>query len=270
MKASLKASILLNGLLVIALGISLAHHQKPAPALARPTPAPVLMTKVDAPVALTQPFHWSQLESTNNYRTYVENLRAIGCPDPTIRAIVTADFQAAASFEQRQAESGGQTASGFSPEATQRLIAAALGGNSNSSPAAEMDASIYVERDNSPSPIPRVQVAQQFTARATYPLAFANNIQSDSSLTPGQKAAVRQIQQQFTGSLGGPEQNPADPAYAARWQTARQNADDALRATLGDQAYLGYQLQQYYSNFQPVMLNAGDGPVTINPDALTK
>jgi hypothetical protein len=35
-------------------------------------------------------FHWSQLESAD-YHTYVKNLRAIGCPEATLRAIVTAD-----------------------------------------------------------------------------------------------------------------------------------------------------------------------------------
>lgn len=37
------------------------------------------------------PFHWSQIESTD-YREYVANLRAIGCPEQMIRDIVAADL----------------------------------------------------------------------------------------------------------------------------------------------------------------------------------
>jgi hypothetical protein len=41
----------------------------------------------------TKPFRWSQLESAD-YRTYVRNLRNSGCPEATVRAIVTADVAA--------------------------------------------------------------------------------------------------------------------------------------------------------------------------------
>src|SRR5262249_25055911 len=38
-------------------------------------------------------FQWSQLES-EDYPTYIANLRAIGCPERTIRDIVAADLHA--------------------------------------------------------------------------------------------------------------------------------------------------------------------------------
>jgi hypothetical protein len=38
----------------------------------------------------TNDFHWSQLESTN-YREYIANLRAIGCPENTIKDIILTD-----------------------------------------------------------------------------------------------------------------------------------------------------------------------------------
>ena len=42
-------------------------------------------------VVRTNEFNWRQLES-EDYRTYIERLRAIGCPEPTIRDIVIADI----------------------------------------------------------------------------------------------------------------------------------------------------------------------------------
>ncbi|MGH6830578.1 MAG: hypothetical protein ACREDG_05430, partial [Methylocella sp.] len=57
-----------------------------APAAVKPAPAaapPITVFK-------TNRFHWSQVESAN-YRKYIANLRAIGCPEETIRDIITAD-----------------------------------------------------------------------------------------------------------------------------------------------------------------------------------
>jgi hypothetical protein len=45
-----------------------------------------------ASVLINLPFNWSQLES-EDYRAYVANLRAIGCPAATVRDVIVADVQ---------------------------------------------------------------------------------------------------------------------------------------------------------------------------------
>ena len=265
MKTPLSLSILLNGLLLIALGISLARHEKPASVPVAAAAQTVPPTEIPTP----QPFRWSQIESTNDYRSYVANLRAIGCPEPTIRAIATADFKAAISFERHRLESAGISASQFSPEATQQAVASVLG-DAATPPTTQQTAASSSVTPISQSPRAASRPVGQTLARAGYPVVFQNVVQNDPSLTENQKTAVRQLQQQFIDAVGGANQDPADPAYAIRWHTAQQDADDALRAQLGNQAYLAYQQQHYYSNFQQVMLNAGDGPVTINPEDLAK
>jgi hypothetical protein len=57
-----------------------------ARAAAPETPAPVAPTVVYK----TNDFHWSQLESTD-YREYIANLRAVGCPEVTIKDIILTD-----------------------------------------------------------------------------------------------------------------------------------------------------------------------------------
>lgn len=47
----------------------------------------VATNRVDAPG-----FHWSRIE-TNDYDAFVANLRAVGCPEQTIRHIVLADVE---------------------------------------------------------------------------------------------------------------------------------------------------------------------------------
>ena len=49
---------------------------------------PAVQEKV---VYVTNQFHWSQVES-GDYRQYIANLRAVGCPEPTIRDIVITDI----------------------------------------------------------------------------------------------------------------------------------------------------------------------------------
>src|SRR5437868_4417571 len=47
----------------------------------------------NAPVVIykTNQFHWSQIESAD-YRKYIANLRAINCPEATIRDIILTDI----------------------------------------------------------------------------------------------------------------------------------------------------------------------------------
>src|SRR5580692_6858652 len=40
--------------------------------------------------AAAEPFRWNQLESSD-FRTYIANLRGIGCPELTIRELITAE-----------------------------------------------------------------------------------------------------------------------------------------------------------------------------------
>lgn len=53
---------------------------------------PALVTRTNY-VPRRQFFHWSEIESPD-YATYVANLRAIGCPEQTIRDIIIADVNA--------------------------------------------------------------------------------------------------------------------------------------------------------------------------------
>jgi len=47
-------------------------------------------TTSDLDATTESSFHWNEVESTD-YRQYVANLRAVGCPDPIIRDIIQAD-----------------------------------------------------------------------------------------------------------------------------------------------------------------------------------
>lgn len=68
------------------------------PASARSTPA---LASEEATSPTNRPsFDWHQVESAD-YQTYIKNLRAIGCPEETVKDIVTADLLQA--FAERRA-----------------------------------------------------------------------------------------------------------------------------------------------------------------------
>jgi hypothetical protein len=264
MKMPLRVSIVLNAILLAALGVALAYRPKPQATVIAPPTTPETEITLAAPA----PFHWSQLESSNGYRAYVANLRAIGCPEPTIRAIVTADFETAAKIMQRKTNTGVANANRFTPEAMKQTIASVLGVTNLSAHMDETNGASPTVTENSSSQSTALQSTAQSVTRAPYPVILQSAVQNDANLTETQKAAVRQMQQQFVDAVGGPNQDPSDPDYAARWHTARQDADDALRAQLGNQAYLTYKMQHYYSNFHQVIIGSDGGNVTINPDEL--
>ena len=101
MKTPLKISILLNlGLLV---GLIFLQASRPArevglpppPVLHNPSPENIKMavTPPSSMPAEPQSFRWCQLDA-KDYHVYVKNLRAVGCPESTVRAIVRADVHA--------------------------------------------------------------------------------------------------------------------------------------------------------------------------------
>jgi hypothetical protein len=98
MKTMLKISILLNVLFLCGLLFLLAAWRRTASLAAPPAQLDEAPSAVEAAVPATavsaksdeRPFHWSQIES-GDYRTYVANLRGIGCPEQTIHDIIAAD-----------------------------------------------------------------------------------------------------------------------------------------------------------------------------------
>ncbi|MDB4713030.1 hypothetical protein OAF43_02285 [bacterium] len=63
--------------------------------------APAEETPVERIVREVEAFHWSQIEA-DDYQTYVENLRRIGCPEETIRDLVKQDLDKL--YDQRKAD----------------------------------------------------------------------------------------------------------------------------------------------------------------------
>ena len=103
-------SIVANLVCLAGLFWMLADRQQPPAQLGSPVSAaatagagraPGQAAPVERIVREVEPFHWSQIEA-DDYQTYVENLRRIGCPEETIRDLVKRDLDKL--YDQRKAD----------------------------------------------------------------------------------------------------------------------------------------------------------------------
>jgi hypothetical protein len=184
-----------------------------------------------------KPFRWSQLESSD-YRVYVSNLRSIGCPEQTVRDIITADVdtlyakrreELCALFSDRSIPSDSAARRTDLVAQLRRLqdeessvISALLG----SAPGGQR-----IEKDQ-----PLAATAES----VVIPLALRNS--QSVELEPEQKQILQQLRENFIAEIGGPNQDPADPGYLDRWQKAQPESDARVRGALGVRAFLNLQV----------------------------
>ena len=226
------------------------------PAAGTQAVSPALVTNVSLPPILGKteppPFRWGQLESPD-YRTYVKNLREIGCPEATLRAIVTADVDAV--FRQRSREleqkleeimngSWAVQLSSYQDQQELKFQMQKLPGEENSKirdllglkaapdqPVTDATVSSAGRHQRNPS-----------NEHAVMPLVLQPVDVSALNLNEQQIQVVQELRQQFLDEIGGASQDPADPAYRERWLKAQPEMDDNLRGMLGISVFENFQL----------------------------
>jgi len=211
-------------------------------------------------------FSWSQIESSD-YAAYAQNLRKVGCPERTIRILVSAELEDG--FQEKQKEL--ETALGKNSLALDEKLATlrkekeeklrqALGGESQTSgityaspvavaPASVSEQSPVISQSTENAP-PSDSSNAQTRPQATIPLAFLIP-DSGTPLTKNQQAQIQNIQQAFVSAVNAVSQNPADPAYLAAWMTAQEQADEQYKLQFGTQAFLQHQLHAFISSKTP-------------------
>lgn len=244
----LKISIVIN-ILLAGLVVWLVHRKPENPPSAVPaiidaelqTQAPVSFSSPE-PVSAAQAFRWSQLESSD-YRTYIANLRGIGCPEQTIRDIITADvdeaFYAPRRDQLKQAGDAQAVDSALQQLNSQEsaFIASLLG---TETPSAQVVAS----NPRPPRFVRKSQAELDLSRPASVPLALQLADSPAMNLTAVQAQTVNDIRQTFLDQIGGTNQDPNDPAYRQRWQAAQREADTMLVGMLGQRFVLNYQMQR--------------------------
>jgi hypothetical protein len=203
-------------------------------------------------------FQWSQLESTD-YRTYIANLRVIGCPERTIFEIVSADLDdlygprrepllAKLKNAQETELERSQAASGLARlRAEEDAVLRKLFGLPEPTIASSELAQPTWRRRRRPS-------AGVEETHATMPIAFQpinTNLIQPSADDIEAMGRARQI---FLAGLGT-NNDVNSPEYLRRWQDAQVQADNLFGALVGRQTFL-----QYQAAAEAAVNNASAGP----------
>ena len=243
----LHLALLLNALL--AGGVFFDHHLgvPAATPLAAPTPQPV-EAQAELPSAAStaqpsSPFSWSQVESPD-YPTYIANLRAIACPEPTIRDIITADvanlYQRQRNSEQSLALTGKSSALELQKRLHQldiqeaQVIVNLLGPPPEEQQAAATQYPLQDAGAQENSKTEAVAQSEPQQKPVELPLVFMG---ADVKLEKWQQQEIKGMIAEFTEAIGGPNQDPNDPAYLERWRQAQRDFDELLMAKFGDETY---------------------------------
>lgn len=227
MKPVLKLSLLFNVILIIAalaLLNRLAHNDQPGHgALEKPSKVQVVPEVTSEPTRTgsVEGFSWQRLESTD-YRRYVANLRAIGCPERTVRDIVTADVHSL--FVEKRRGLGGENPTVSALWSTSRegqVIALLVGPN--------------VAESQSSTP------AAQDSDEAVMPAVLRELGQANVQLDPSQQEALNELRKEFIENIGGTNQDPGDAGYGRKWRKAQPESDQLLRGMIGVNAFMQLQ-----------------------------
>lgn len=243
MKIVAGISILTNVVLAGVVVALLAGRRTEIPLAAIPNPPvaasvqPTAFTEPAVVAPKSEPFRWSHLESTD-YPTYVANLRGVGCPEQTIRDIVTADVDAAIYAPKREeltqkepSQSLGH-ALGDLKRGEDAFIASLLGTQPPSDETAPTNTVVASQRPaRGPAEVP-----------VKMPLVFQNVDPAAGGLDINALSAIATVRQRFLKEIGSQE-DPNDPAYRERWKKAQADADSRLRGMIGMRAYQAYEYQ---------------------------
>jgi hypothetical protein len=233
---SLAANILLAGAVIFLM------ERKPAQEIVAAIPDHPMVSLAPASSntsAETKPFRWSQLESAD-YPTYIANLRGIGCPEQTLRDIITADVGSLYAQKRRELGFNGDpaTAGHWSRQEETEVINTLLG-------TAQSDWTLEANTNATSSPPDRQNSGESGPVKASLPLAFVNVDTNTLELGESQQAVLDAMRRRFVDEIGGTNQDPNDPQYAERWQQAQPEIDARLKVMLGYETYRQFQRQAW-------------------------
>jgi hypothetical protein len=258
MKTAWKISILLNlgmfGVLLFLLrdrgGMEFSSIPVVA-SIAHPATAGIMAPVIAASSSMVAaPFRWSQLDS-KDYHVYVKNLREIGCPEPTVRAIVTADVDSVFRIYARQLE---QQLSDLENASWPKQLGAS---SSEATLKDELDKVPDQEAEKiadllglKPVLAPVLATAPSFPQKSladvpsAMPLVLQNIDPVALNLNDEQMQVITSLRQDFTNQVGEKSLDSNDPTYLARWHQAQAYEDSMLQGLLGNQVYTKFQMLQ--------------------------
>lgn len=230
--ASLFLNLILGTLLFFSLRSADSLNPSPVP-LPQPhgTPPPAASTNDSS---FHRVWHWKDLDS-DEFPTFITNLRSFGCPEQTIRDIITAEVNR--DYDQKLADlnSSGLSANQYVVE-KRRLDQERLSVLETLLPSSSLASSRAKFSDQSSATQSGSDASSPLEQPVSTPLFL---LEPDSSLhlDETQVNAWNDLQRTFIAKIGGTSQNPYDPEYRKRWDEAQKDLDQAFQSKFGDDAF---------------------------------
>ncbi|RTZ67299.1 MAG: hypothetical protein DSZ35_06610 [Verrucomicrobia bacterium] len=242
-------SIVANLVCLAGLFWMLADRQQPPAQLGSPVSAaatagagraPGQAAPVERIVREVEPFHWSQIEA-DDYQTYVENLRRIGCPEETIRDLVKQDLDKL--YDQRKADILSKAPAQKEYWKTGNPSALSRPSSATSSQMAQLDreknevlgdlfGSQGMAAINRPNPLARARSQ----AKSGYAMDF---------IPEETKAELNTLEREFGSELlKKMAQGATDAQDMAEIRQLRQNRDDRIATMLTPEQKMEYDLRK--------------------------
>ena len=210
--------------------------------------APIGAKSVSSPPPAPAKFHWRQLES-EDFSSYIANLRGVGCPEQTVRNIVTAEV--AAQFEEERQEIAARPATTEAARQQRRQLLDRL-------PREQQAVVAGLLGNPAGGALPAAGSLASNAGRSAGQPAYANSTSSGnagpatapSANSPGNPASPSASRQPGTSQTPQPGSVAAatGPNQSGRtrpaWMTAQWLADQLYRAKYGTEAFLVHNLEE--------------------------
>ncbi|MFN0078604.1 MAG: hypothetical protein ACKVY0_19260 [Prosthecobacter sp.] len=263
--------LLIGGLIMIwsvrSVQTSVPHAQNSVPV----TQAATAKAPTPLQPAKAAPFRWQQLDAPD-FPTFVKNLRAIGCPEPTLRDILQGELREI--YEEKRRQVAASTSGSLREAETLKLtteqdrLLASLTAPATSPPPPLTEPSQPSGAAGQPSG--RATTTSQDTANTTtapdnpaanIPVAFTYGSNAGAALAqaggqlvlsapvtnpqlpPATATTLQQMQSDFAEGLGGSVQNPKSPAYQQDWNAALVRSNDRFSSLFGGDAFVRAQIE---------------------------
>lgn len=254
MKHALLVSLSLNAVLLLLTGWMLwqqPRHDQGLVPQAHPAAPASAAPAVPAPTATA--FHWREIESPD-YPVFIANLRAIGCPEHTIRHLVDGELRAIYA-EKASAVTSGPASDAAAIEQERLVVLDQLLQPASNTPADARGTVSSSVPENSTHTTPASPPALQPAATAlidSIPAAFLvgddgaaltegqlSTMVTDDRLAPEDAAQIARLRQEFEANVlpqGEMHLSPDSPEYRRLWRRAQQENDDRFSSLYGGDA----------------------------------
>lgn len=261
-------SLLLN----LALGItSAALWLKPANDVSSAPAVPAAVTTHSTrkePAPSTAPaFHWRQLDAAD-FPTFVKNLRAIGCPESTLRDIVAGELaeiyaEKRSQLIQPSGQSSHQNLANGDTTALQTELArlqteqaeqitTLLGRPAQARKTTAAASAVATQSNTKTAAASQVAMAKTAATPAAFlvgnapgenSLSAVNTQVTDPQLAPGTAQTLNQLRTRFAAALtASPTTDPSSEEYMKQWIKARRDSDEVFSSMFGGDALIQTQI----------------------------